>query len=170
MRRVALIFVMMAVAVVAAPGSATAATSTPECRQAVSQLRNRIAALVPASGPPRAESSEAKQIQEKAADEFVIARSRHPSCIVEFAALGKELAGGAQEVPEGTPFLGPIGWLWNEIYYTIFQGNTVLMVMFGWELFLSPLILVWCALAVFRGTAGLLKKPYVPPELRTNER
>ena len=76
----------------------------------------------------------------------------------------------AQAQPaEGTPFLGPIGWLWNEIYYSIFQGSTVLMVMFGWELFLSPFILVFCIVAVFRGTSGLLKKPYVPPELRTNE-
>ena len=68
-----------------------------------------------------------------------------------------------------TPFLGPIGWLWNTIYYSIFQGSTVLMVMFGWELFLSPFIFVFCVVAVFRGTSGLLKKPYVPPELRTNE-
>jgi hypothetical protein len=74
----------------------------------------------------------------------------------------------AQAQPsEGTPFLGPIGWLWNEIYYTIFQGSTILMVMFGWELFLAPVILVFCTIAVFRGTSGLLKKPYVPPELRT---
>lgn len=170
MRRLLMVAMMVTAGIVAAPGVASAFTSSSECKQAVTQLRAKIAALVPASGAPEPGSAKATEIKEKASDEFVAAQVKHPSCRTEFAALGKELAGNAaQEVPHGTPFLGPIGWLWNEIYYTIFQGNTVLMIMFGWELFLSPLILVFCAISVFRGTAGLLKKPYVPPELRTNE-
>jgi hypothetical protein len=149
--------------------AAPSATAASTCEQAVAQLQGDIAALIPASGPPAKDSTEAKKLSEQSYNKFQAALARHPDCRSEFAQFGQQLLGSRKEAPQGTPFLGPIGWLWNEIYYSIFQGSTVLMVMFGWELFLSPFILVFCMLAVFRGTAGLLKKPYVPPELRTDE-
>lgn len=34
--------------------------------------------------------------------------------------------------------LGPISWWWDVIYNKLFDKNILLMVMFGWELFLLP--------------------------------
>lgn len=170
MRRVILMGVLAVGGVFATSLPASAATSASECKQAVSQLKDDIAALVPATGAPKEGSDAETAIKQQASAKFLKASAAHPDCQSQFAEFGSQLAGTTgKETPHGTPFLGPIGWLWNEIYYGIFQGSVVLMVMFGWELFLSPFILVFCFLAVFRGTAGLLKKPYVPPELRTNE-
>ncbi len=166
MRRVLLLCALVGGALLAAMPPATAAVS---CRHAVTQLKQDIAALVPATGPPVKDSAAAKKLSEHSYAKFQAAIAQHPDCQSEFAQFGQQLLGSRKDTPQGTPFLGPIGWLWNEIYYSIFQGSTVLMIMFGWELFLSPFILVFCMLAVFRGTSGLLKKPYVPPELRTNE-
>ena len=145
------------------------AAAAVSCEQAVTQLQEKIAALVPATGAPVKDSAAAKKLAAQSYDKFQAALAQHPDCQSEFSQFGQQLLGSHKEAPQGTPFLGPIGWLWNEIYYSIFQGSTVLMIMFGWELFLSPFILVYCMLAVFRGTSGLLKKPYVPPELRTSE-
>ena len=169
MRRVLLIAVLGVCGAFAAALPASAADSAGQCKQAVSQLEAQIAALVPATGAPKAGSAAATKLKETAFAEFSVAKVKHPDCQAAFSEFGQRLLGTTRATPHGDPFLGPIGWLWNEIYYSIFQGSTVLMVMFGWELFLSPFILVYCLLAVFRGTSGLLKKPYVPPELRTNE-
>ena len=170
MRRVILLGVLAVGGMFAATLPASAATSASQCKQAVSQLKDDIAALVPATGVPKTGSAAATALKQKAGAKYAKASAAHPDCRAQFAEFGSQLAGTTgKETPQGTPFLGPIGWLWNEIYYAIFQGSTVLMVMFGWELFLSPFIFVFCLVAVFRGTAGLLKKPYVPPELRTNE-
>jgi len=166
LRRVLLLGALGAGTVLAFASPATAAT---ECDRAAAKLKDDIAALVPATGPPADGSTAQKKLTEQSLTAFRAAISAHPSCQDQFAVLGRQLTGTQRETPHGSPFLGPIGWLWNEIYYSIFQGSTVLMVMFGWELFLSPFILVFCIVAVFRGTSGLLKKPYVPPELRTNE-
>ena len=166
MRRVLLLCALVGGALLAAAPPAGAAVS---CKQVVTQLQAKIAALVPATGPPVKGSAAAKKLAEQSYKKFQAAIAKHPDCQTEFSQFGQQLLGSHKDTPHGTPFLGPIGWLWNEIYYSIFQGSTVLMIMFGWELFLSPFILVFCMLAVFRGTAGLLKKPYVPPELRTNE-
>ena len=166
MRRVLLLGALGAGTVLAFASPATAAT---ECDRAAAKLKDDIAALVPATGPPADGSAAQKKLTEQSLTTFRAAITAHPSCQDQFAVLGRQLTGTQRETPHGSPFLGPIGWLWNEIYYSIFQGSTVLMVMFGWELFLSPFILVFCIVAVFRGTSGLLKKPYVPPELRTNE-
>ena len=166
MRRVLLLCVLAGGTLFAAAPSAAAAS---QCQQAVTQLKGDIAALVPATGPPPAGSAAAKKLSEASYAKFQAAIAKNPGCQSEFAQFGQQLLGSHKETPHGSAFLGPIGWLWNEIYYSIFQGSTVLMVMFGWELFFSPFILVYCMVVVFRGTAGLLKKPYVPPELRTNE-
>ena len=160
---------LSALAVGGALAFASPATAATECDRVGAQLKDDIAALVPATGPPAEGSAAQKKLAEQSLAAFRTAIAAHPSCQDQFAALGRELTSTQPDAQHGTPFLGPIGWLWNEIYYSIFQGSTVLMVMFGWELFLSPFIFVFCTVAVFRGTSGLLKKPYVPPELRTNE-
>jgi hypothetical protein len=169
MRRVLFVCVMVAGGIAAAPGFASGASSAAACGHAVDKLRDDIAALIPASAASEHGSTAAVELQHKVAAEIGAAAAKHPTCRTDITRLATEV-GARSSPPHGTAFLGPIGWLWNEIYYTIFQGNTVLMVMFGWELFVSPFVLMLCAIAVFRGTAGLLRKPYVPPELRTNER
>jgi hypothetical protein len=163
------VLLLCALAAGAMLATASPATAASECDRVSARLKDRIAALVPATGPPAAGSAAAKRLNDESIAAFRAELTAHPSCQDELAVLGRQLTGIQRETPHGTPFLGPIGWLWNKIYYSIFQGSTVLMVMFGWELFLSPFILVFCIIAVFRGTSGLLKKPYVPPELRTNE-
>src|SRR3954451_20203986 len=149
--------------------SAPSAGAAVRCRQVVDELQEHIATLVPATGRPVKGSAEATKLGQQSYQEFQAAIAQHPDCQSELSEFGQQLLGSHKDTPQGTPFLGPIGWLWNEIYYSIFQGSTVLMIMFGWELFLSPFLLVFCMLAVFRGTSGLLGKPYVPPELRTSE-
>lgn len=41
------------------------------------------------------------------------------------------------EDPKSYP-LGPVSWWWDTIYNGLFNGNTALMFLFGWELFLMP--------------------------------
>jgi hypothetical protein len=43
--------------------------------------------------------------------------------------------------PKSYP-LGPVSWWWDTIYNGLFNGNTALMFLFGWELFLMPFPLV----------------------------
>jgi hypothetical protein len=43
--------------------------------------------------------------------------------------------------PKSYP-LGPVSWWWDTIYNGLFKGNTALMFLFGWELFLMPFPLV----------------------------
>ena len=43
--------------------------------------------------------------------------------------------------PKSYP-LGPVSWWWDTIYSGLFNGNTALMFLFGWELFLMPFPLV----------------------------
>ena len=73
-----------------------------------------------------------------------------------------------QATVKGTPFWGPVGWLWNNVYYRVFNGNDVMMAMFGWALLLSPLILALSAYWVLRGSQGAFRRPFVPEHLRTD--
>lgn len=56
------------------------------------------------------------------------------------------MGGGKASFPfpsSGDPakgFLGPIGWWWNLIYVSLFSRSIVLMFLFGWELFLAPIL------------------------------
>ena len=164
----ALAAALMVAATLVLGSAATAGAAGGGCDAAATKLRDDIEALVPASGPPAEGTAAADKIRTEARALYSTALKQHPTCTTAFAKITAQL--GATTPPaEGTPFLGPIGWLWNTVYYDIFQGDTVLMAMFGWELLLAPVILLACAVAVFHGTKGLLKKPYVPPELRTNE-
>lgn len=68
-------------------------------------------------------------------------------------------------------FLGPIGWLWNIVFYKVYQGNLVMMLTFGWALFLAPILVVVCAVAVMRGAADAFRRPTAtpPPALSTRD-
>ena len=82
--------------------------------------------------------------------------------------MGAQLSAVArsQTAIKGTPFLGPIGWLWNTVYYRVFSGNDVMMGLFGWALLLSPIILVLSIGWVMKGAEARLRKPHVPEHLR----
>jgi hypothetical protein len=60
-------------------------------------------------------------------------------------------------------FLGPIGWWWNAIYVSMFNRSALMMVMFGWELFLTPIL---CASAL---VAGVLEAAMSPLRRRRQE-
>ncbi|HUR76917.1 MAG TPA: hypothetical protein VMZ22_03140 [Acidimicrobiales bacterium] len=60
-------------------------------------------------------------------------------------------------------FWGPVGWLWNTVYYKVYQGNLVMMLTFGWALFLAPILVVACAALVMRGATGAFRRPTSTP-------
>lgn len=55
--------------------------------------------------------------------------------------------------------MGIIESWWNWIYQDLFGGSTVLMLLFGWELFLAPFFLAWGAvLMVYGFIADMFKR------------
>ena len=48
--------------------------------------------------------------------------------------------------PKSYP-LGPVSWWWDVIYNKLFNGSILLMILFGWELFLMPIPLVFIMIA-----------------------
>jgi hypothetical protein len=123
----------------AAPASGAAAA----CGGPVDALAKRVAALGP------------KATTEQKAAPLTAAVKAHPECRDALVRVIRRPA----PPPKGTPFLGPVGWLWNTIYYRVFQGNDVMMAMFGWEIYLSPIILVLAWRAVRRGIGAATRKP-----------
>ncbi len=102
----------------------------------------------------------------KAALLFSTVTQDHPECSPQIHALGVAL----EEARAGAPganakgFLGPIGWMWNTVFYRVYSGNAVMMFTFGWGLFLAPVLLVFCFYAVTRGATGAFRRPTaVPP-------
>ena len=97
---------------------------------------------------------------------FMDALDARPDCTAEFTTLATWYEGGGKAAypfrAEDDPakgFLGPIGWWWNTIYVSLFSRNAFLMFLFGWELFLGPLILVLSvAAALFGGIPSLFRR------------
>ena len=168
----ALFGLLLAAAVLVAP-AAPARASENGCAGAVNDLKGQLGAvLAPVKkNPALARGSGANQLQTKVAAVFAGAQRQHPECKSEIAQAAQTLraqaAGQNSTGAHAKGFLGPIGWLWNNIYYRVFQGNNVMMAVFGWELFLSPVILVLSAMAVVRGATGAIRKPVVPDAIRT---
>ena len=81
----------------------------------------------------------------------------------DFKTLVTQLSAVArsQTAVKGTAFLGPIGWLWNNVYYRVFSGNDVMMAALGRLGTLSPIILVFSIRWVMQG-ARAPRNPYVP--------
>ena len=98
-----------------------------------------------------------------ASAEFNTAYDRRPDCQAELATLAAWYRSGATtdfpfkaEDDPAKGFLGPVGWWWNTIYVSMFNRSALMMVMFGWELFLTPILL---ALALVAGVLGAAVSP-----------
>ena len=149
----------LALAVVLIPQAATAAPAS--CAGTIRDIQEETQRLVASGG----------DVQAKVAGVFTSARHDHPECMAEIDQAAQALRSAAGQRATGEHakgFLGPIGWLWNNIYYRVFQGNNVMMAIFGWELFLSPVILVLSGAAVLRGVGGALRPPDVPDAIRVS--
>lgn len=65
--------------------------------------------------------------------------------------------------------LGPVGWLWDLILERVYNDNLVMMLTFGWALFLAPILTVVCAVLVLRGASVRRPTATPPPALTTND-
>ena len=142
-RRFAALLVVLAV-FVGAPVSAARASAT--CDDVVEQLKLEF---------------------QRGADPSVMRATlqKHPECSAEVqAAAQKARANLKAPGADAKGFLGPIGWLWNNVYYRVYQGNLVMMLIFGWALFLAPLLVVVCAYLTIKGATTAFHRPTaVPP-------
>lgn len=162
-------------ALLVAPAALTAApagaveTST-ECKAVVSQIQSDLATLAPADGQTLTHA-ESEAAQKQAGQIFANAEAQHPNCGGAIDRLITQLSASARQAAtiKGTPFWGPVGWAWNNVYYKVFSGNDIMMAMFGWALLLSPFLLVFAGISVMRGAQGAFRRPYVPPALRTEQ-
>ena len=152
--------------VAALTGSASAAG--PGCQGVIRDLRTGFAALNTTGTTAAPDSAAAQKLQQQGAELYGAALKDHPDCADDINQLVAELSAVSrgQSTVKGTPFLGPIGWLWNNVYYRVFSGNDVMMALFGWALLLSPVILVVAITWVMRGAREGLRKPHVPEHLR----
>ena len=160
-----------ALVVVAAPASAAPAPSaTAGCAGPVKQLNAQFAALSVGGNQGQFSDEEIQARQQEGGRLYAAALQAHPQCGEDFETLVSQLSavGRSQTAIKGTPFLGPIGWLWNTVYYRVFSGNDVMMGLFGWALLLSPIILVFSIVWVMKGARGALHKPHVPEHLRAD--
>lgn len=165
----ALLLAVLAFAALLVVGSpATAATEG--CAGPVKQLNQQFAALSVGGNKGQFSDEEIQKRQQQGGQLYAAALQAHPQCGEDFKTLVTQLSAVArsQTAIKGTPFLGPIGWLWNTVYYRVFGGNDVMMALFGWALLLSPIILVFSIRWVMQGARGALRKPYVPDHLRAD--
>lgn len=94
------------------------------------------------------------------------AHDAHPDCLSEFTTLATWYDGGGKgpypfraEDDPAKGFLGPVGWWWNLIYVSLFGRNVLLMFLFGWELFLMPIIFVLSVCgALLAGVGNLFRR------------
>jgi len=143
-------------------------TATPafaqssKCDSVVADLRSDLEHL--------RSTTDAADLPGRAALLFSTAIQDEPGCSNQIEALGAALQQARLEAPGANAkgFLGPIGWMWNTVYYRVYSGNAVMMFTFGWGLFLAPLLLVFCFYAVTRGATGAFRRPTaVPPAALT---
>jgi hypothetical protein len=90
---------------------------------------------------------------------------RHPECASQIQAAAQRARANLKAPgADAKGFLGPIGWLWNNVYYRVYQGNLVMMLIFGWALFLAPILVVVCAYLVINGATNAFRRPTaIPP-------
>ncbi|HEY7107452.1 MAG TPA: hypothetical protein VH986_13675 [Acidimicrobiia bacterium] len=148
--------------------SPAGAVTTPGCAVVISDLQQQLTQLNGTGTTVAPDSAAGKQEAAQAFRLIAAAEQAHPRCKDDVDAFVAKLAAEARNksVENGTPFLGPIGWLWNNVYYKVFSGNDVMMFLFGWSLLLSPVILVVSLRWVMRGATAGLRRPYVPEHLR----
>lgn len=155
-----------ALLVVSVPASAV----TAGCAAPIKKLNKEFAALSVGGNKGQFSDEEIQKRQQQGGELYAAALQAHPQCSEDFTTLVTQLSAVArsQTAIKGTAFLGPIGWLWNNVYYRVFSGNDVMMLLFGWALLLSPIILVFSIAWVMKGASGALHKPYVPDHLRAD--
>jgi hypothetical protein len=156
------------VAATLALGAGSASAAAPGCQGVVRDLRAGFASLNSTGTTAAPDTAAAQKLQQQGSELYAEALKQHPNCKDDINQLVAELSAAArsQATIKGTPFLGPIGWLWNNVYYRVFSGNDVMMFLFGWSLLLSPVILVVSVIWVLRGAREGLHKPHVPEHLR----
>ena len=148
--------------------SATAAAApSAQCQQVLDTLRSDVTAAANSGVKPGTHEADLQTI--KLRDAFDNAKEQFPKCKADIELFVAQLAAAAREAAtvKGTAFWGPIGWTWNVVYYKVFSGNDIMMVMFGWALLLSPFILVFAVYSVMKGASGAFHRPKVPEHLRT---
>jgi len=129
--------------------------------------------LIPATAA-RAESVSCADVLAELRAEFArgaspdglrVTAQRHPECAAQIRAAAEQARANTKAPGEDAKgFLGRIGWVWNNVYYKVYQGNLVMMLTFGWGLLLAPILVVLCAIAVMRGAKGAFRQPTaVPP-------
>jgi hypothetical protein len=145
--------------------SATPASAQSSgCSDVLTELRADLEQLRAGAGANSAD------VRGRAALLFSTATQEHPACARELQAMAVAAEQGRVEAPGANAkgFLGPIGWMWNTVYYRVYSGNAVMMFTFGWGLFLAPVLLVFCFYAVTRGATGAFRRPTaVPPAALT---
>jgi hypothetical protein len=151
-----------------AADTAAGAATGGNCAVVLDDLRTQIADLPGKNAQPGSTASDERRT--RLTELFTTAGTEHPECSDAIGDFAQSLAALArrQASVRGTPFLGPIGWMWNSVYYRVFNGNDVMMGLFGWALLLSPVILVLSATWVLRGSKGAFHRPFVPEHLRTD--
>jgi hypothetical protein len=167
--RKALVLVALSAATLVV-ASAPAPAITAGCARPVRELNQAFAELSVGGNKGQLSDEEIQKRQQQGGELYAAALKAHPQCSEDFQTLVTQLSavGRSQTAIKGTPFLGPIGWLWNTVYYRVFSGNDVMMVLFGWALLLSPVILLLSIRWVVQGARGAFRKPYVPDHLRAD--
>jgi len=152
MRRAMIAVVFGLVMVIAGPSSgSTAAESCPEAARTLNAEVQKVL---------RADPND----QDGYAAAYTVALADRPDCERAFRKLHRWYVTSASGDRQPFPFsyeerprenwAGPIGWWWNQIYHGLLGSNTLLMWLFGWELFIGPiaLVLAW--------TFALLSMPF----------
>ena len=124
---------------------ASSATASTNCRQVARDVQSD--ALAASTSDPSGQAS---------VKIFTDATVAYPECTSELETLWDWNQARVPNSPfpfaeSGDPKsypLGPISWWWDVIYNGLFGGNTLLMFLFGWELFLAPFPIIF-ALIIF---------------------
>ena len=91
-----------------------------------------------------------EEVTQNAIEVFVTSQNAYPECRPELEILWdwnrskdtNELFPFPKSDDPKTYALGPVSWWWDTIYNGLLGGSTLLMIFFGWELFLMPFPLI----------------------------
>jgi hypothetical protein len=170
-RRIAAGAVLSCLALLAVGSGATpaAAATKPsaECQAVITTLQGDVTAAANSGVEPDTHEADLQKLELQ--DAFENAKEQFPQCGTDIDTFVAQLSAAARQAAtvKGTPFWGPIGWTWNVVYYKVFNGNDIMMGMFGWALLLSPFILVFAVYSVLKGASGAFRRPKVPEHLRS---
>ena len=139
---------LVAVSFVTTISSTSSAFAATNCRQVMRDLQTQLFILRPnPTVVPTAQ--DISKAQALTAAKIVA----YPECTPDFDVLAQWNSGVDPSAPfpfaeSGDPRtypLGPISWWWDVIYISLFGKNVILMVLFGWEIFVGG---VWAVLAI----------------------